>query len=144
VAINDLTDTKTNAHLLKWDSTYGRYPGEVAADKDGIIADGKRVKVFAEKDPGNIAWRETGQPVFPTGELAQGYSWTQSTKVILPDGPIEASTTYESRRQNEATTALPMAATWQFFGAVEDKGTCSSAGRPILQRPLILPKEARS
>jgi len=38
---------------------------------------------------------EQGQPVFPQGELAQGYSWTQSTKVILPDGPIEASTTYE-------------------------------------------------
>jgi hypothetical protein len=38
---------------------------------------------------------EQGQPVFPEGELAQGYSWTQSTKVILPDGPIEASTTYE-------------------------------------------------
>lgn len=38
---------------------------------------------------------EQGQPVFPTGELSQGYSWTQSTKVVLPDGPIEASTTYE-------------------------------------------------
>ncbi len=41
------------------------------------------------------SYTEQGQPVFPSGELAQGYSWTQSTKVILPDGPIEASTTYE-------------------------------------------------
>jgi glyceraldehyde 3-phosphate dehydrogenase len=59
-AINDLTDTKTNAHLLKWDSTYGRYPGEVKAADDSITVDGKQVKVLAERDPGNIRWRDWG------------------------------------------------------------------------------------
>jgi glyceraldehyde 3-phosphate dehydrogenase len=59
-AINDLTDTKTNAHLLKWDSTYGRYPGTVEAAEDSIVVDGKRVKVLAERDPGNIRWRDYG------------------------------------------------------------------------------------
>jgi glyceraldehyde 3-phosphate dehydrogenase len=59
-AINDLTDTKTNAHLLKWDSTYGPYPSEVKATDDSIIADGKKVKVLAERDPGNIRWRDWG------------------------------------------------------------------------------------
>ncbi len=63
VAVNDLTDTKTNAHLLKWDSTYGRYPGEVSADKDGIIVDGKKVKVLAERDPASIAWRNYGADI---------------------------------------------------------------------------------
>jgi len=60
VAINDLTDTKTNAHLLKWDSSYGAYPGKVEATEGTIIVDGKGVKVFAERDPGNIAWKDTG------------------------------------------------------------------------------------
>jgi glyceraldehyde 3-phosphate dehydrogenase len=59
-AINDLTDTKTNAHLLKWDSTYGRYPGTVEAAEDSIAVDGKKVKVLAERDPGNIRWRDYG------------------------------------------------------------------------------------
>jgi glyceraldehyde 3-phosphate dehydrogenase len=59
-AINDLTDTKTNAHLLKWDSTYGRYPGEVKATDNCIIVDGKEVRVLAERDPGNISWHDYG------------------------------------------------------------------------------------
>jgi glyceraldehyde 3-phosphate dehydrogenase len=60
VAINDLTDPKTNAHLLKWDSTYGLYPGQVAATEDAIIVDGKGVKVLAERDPGKIPWQDYG------------------------------------------------------------------------------------
>jgi len=60
VVVNDLTDTKTNAHLLKWDSTYGRYPGTVEAAEDSIVVDGKKVKVLAERDPGNIPWRDWG------------------------------------------------------------------------------------
>ena len=59
-AINDLTDTKTNAHLLKWDSTYGPYPGKVEATEDSIIVNGKEVKVLAERNPGNITWQDYG------------------------------------------------------------------------------------
>jgi len=59
-AINDLTDAKTNAHLLKWDSTYGRYPGEIKAAENSITVDGKEVKVLAERDPAKISWRELG------------------------------------------------------------------------------------
>jgi len=58
VAINDLTDTKTNAHLLKWDSTYGPYPGKVEATEDSIIVDGKEIKVLSERDPGKIPWQD--------------------------------------------------------------------------------------
>jgi len=60
VAINDLADAKTNAHLLKWDSVYGRYPGDVVAKDKVIIVDGKEIKVLAERDPGAIAWRDHG------------------------------------------------------------------------------------
>ncbi len=59
-AINDLTDTETNAHLLKWDSAYGRYPGKVEALGDSISVDGKKIKVFAESEPGEINWRDYG------------------------------------------------------------------------------------
>ena len=60
VAVNDLTDTKTNAHLLKWDSTYGRYPGTVEASEEAIIVDGREVKVLSERNPADISWREYG------------------------------------------------------------------------------------
>jgi glyceraldehyde 3-phosphate dehydrogenase len=59
-AINDLTDAKTNAHLLKWDSTYGRYSGEIKATENSIFIDGKEVKVLAERDPAKIPWHNLG------------------------------------------------------------------------------------
>ncbi len=59
-AINDLTNTRTNAHLLKWDSTYGAYPGKIEASEDAIIVDGKEIKVLSERDPGNIPWLDYG------------------------------------------------------------------------------------
>ncbi len=60
VAINDLTDTKTNAHLLKWDSTYGRYPGTVEATENAIVVDDKEVRVLSERDPAKIPWQDYG------------------------------------------------------------------------------------
>ena len=58
--INDLTDTKTNAHLLKWDTSYGCYPGKVEASDDSIIVDDKEIKVLSERNPGDIPWRDYG------------------------------------------------------------------------------------
>jgi glyceraldehyde 3-phosphate dehydrogenase len=58
--INDLTDAKTNAHLLKYDSTYGIYPGKVEAKEDAIAVDGRKTKVIAERDPGKIQWKDYG------------------------------------------------------------------------------------
>ena len=60
VAVNDLTDTQTNAHLLKYDSNYGRFPGEVRAEADAIVVNGRRVAIVAERDPAKIPWRELG------------------------------------------------------------------------------------
>lgn len=59
-AVNDLTDAKTNAHLFKYDSTYGIYSGEVEARDNTMIIDGKAIKVLAERDPAKIPWRDYG------------------------------------------------------------------------------------
>ena len=63
VAVNDLTDTKTNAHLFKYDSSYGRYPGLVEASSDSITIDGNQVKILAERDPAKIPWQDYGVQV---------------------------------------------------------------------------------
>jgi len=60
VAVNDLFDAKQNAHLFKFDSTYGIYPGSVEVVDGDIVIDGRRIKVFAEKDPGNLPWKDLG------------------------------------------------------------------------------------
>ena len=63
VAINDLVDSKTNAHLLKYDTNYGRYPGTVEVGDGELIVDKKPVKVFAERDPGSIKWGDVGADI---------------------------------------------------------------------------------
>ena len=63
VAINDLADTKTNAHLLKWDSVFGRYPGEVTVKDNAIIVDGNEIKTLSERDPAAIPWKELGADI---------------------------------------------------------------------------------
>ncbi|MEA2683592.1 MAG: hypothetical protein QOK05_1920 [Chloroflexota bacterium] len=60
VAVNDITDPKTLAHLLKYDSVLGNYAGEVSANGDSLVVDGQRIKVLAERDPGNLPWRDLG------------------------------------------------------------------------------------
>jgi len=59
-AVNDLTDAKQNAYLLKYDSVHGRYPGDVKAGDDCIIVDGKEIKVLSEKDPSALPWKDLG------------------------------------------------------------------------------------
>jgi glyceraldehyde 3-phosphate dehydrogenase len=63
VAVNDLTDTKTVAHLLKYDSVHGRFPGEVKADKDALLVDGDSMRVLTEKDPSKLPWKDLGVDV---------------------------------------------------------------------------------
>ena len=60
VAVNDLTDTKTLAHLFKYDSVHRTYRGDVRAQDDGIVIDGDEIKVLAEKDPSRLPWRDLG------------------------------------------------------------------------------------
>ena len=60
VAVNDLTDNKTLAHLLKYDSVHGRYPGEVEPVSDGLKVDGDNLRVVSEKDPAKLPWKDLG------------------------------------------------------------------------------------
>ena len=60
VAVNDITDAKTLAHLLKYDSVLGTFPGEVTSTDTSIIADGDELRVLAERDPANLPWKELG------------------------------------------------------------------------------------
>ena len=63
VGINDLTDPKTLAHLLKYDSTFGVYGKEVSVKDDAIVVDGNEIKIFAERNPANLPWASLGVDV---------------------------------------------------------------------------------
>lgn len=63
VAINDLTSASECAHLFKYDSNYGRYRGDVRTDGDTLVIDSRRIRVFAERDPGKLPWRDLGVDV---------------------------------------------------------------------------------
>src|SRR5919112_4388499 len=63
VAVNDLTDNETLAHLLRYDSILGPYPGAIELSDDGLVVDGKEIKVLEERDPAALAWGELGVDV---------------------------------------------------------------------------------
>src|SRR5437667_5028215 len=63
VAVNDLTDVNTNAHLFKYDSTYGPFSGDVSTEEKDFVVNGRKVIVFAEKDPALIPWDSEGVDV---------------------------------------------------------------------------------
>jgi len=63
VGVNDITDTKTLAHLLRYDSILGRFPGEVEATENAVVVDGKELRVFAERDPAALPWGDVGAEV---------------------------------------------------------------------------------
>lgn len=90
VAVNDLTDTRTLAHLFKYDSVHRRFPGDVKADGDSLVIDGRRVKVTAEKDPAKLPWKALGVDVvlestgrFTDKEKAQAHFTAGARKVII-------------------------------------------------------------
>lgn len=90
VAINDLTDAETLAHLLKFDSNHGIFPNEVGVDGDNLVVDGKKIKVMSERDPKNLPWSDLGVDyvVESTGiwrkrEQAQWHIDAGAKKVII-------------------------------------------------------------
>lgn len=96
VAINDLTDTKTLAHLLKYDSNYGTYESEVSYDDDGIIVDGEHIKVCAVKDPAELPWKELAVDVviestglFVKPELARAHIDKAGAKRVVISAPAK-------------------------------------------------------
>ena len=90
VAVNDLTDNKTLAHLLKYDSITGRFQGEVSYDDEGIVVNGKHIKVLAQRNPADLPWGELGVEVvvestgfFTDGEKAKAHLDAGAKKVVI-------------------------------------------------------------
>jgi len=90
VAINDLTDTATNAHLLKYDSTYGKFPGEVMAEENALVVNGHRVQVVAQRDPAQIPWGDLGVDIviestgiFTDADKAKAHLAAGAKRVII-------------------------------------------------------------
>ncbi len=90
VAINDLADTKTLAHLLKYDSSYGIYDREVSSDEENIIVAGRKIRVLGEKDPAALPWRDLGIDViieatglFTDPAKAQAHLDAGARKVVI-------------------------------------------------------------
>ena len=95
VAINDLTDTITLAHLLKYDSVHGRFPGEVSATEGGISVNGKTIKVTAERDPAKLPWGELNVDVVLestgrfTDDQSAGAHLTAGAKKVVISAPAK-------------------------------------------------------
>ncbi len=90
VAINDLTDAKTLAHLLKYDSIYGQFNGEVEAKENSLVVNGKEIKILAERDPANLPWGSLGVQIvlestglFTKKEKAESHIKAGAKKVII-------------------------------------------------------------
>ncbi len=99
-AINDLMDVKTNAHLLKYDSTYRRFPGEVDVQEGDIYVDGEKLKSYAEKDPTKLPWGQLGVDIvlectgiFTSSEKAAPHIQAGAKKVLIssPAKPIDGT-----------------------------------------------------
>ncbi|MCL4513050.1 MAG: type I glyceraldehyde-3-phosphate dehydrogenase [Candidatus Eremiobacteraeota bacterium] len=89
-AVNDITDAATNAHLFKYDSTYGKFNGEVKAENNDLVINGKKIQVLSEKDPGKLPWKSlnvalvvesTG--IFTDAEKAKAHLTAGARKVII-------------------------------------------------------------
>ena len=90
VAVNDLGDANTNAHLTRYDTAHGKFPGEISVDGEHMVVNGDRIRVCAERDPGKLPWAELGVDVvlestgfFATKEKAAPHLAAGARKVII-------------------------------------------------------------
>ena len=159
VAINDLTDTKTLAHLLKYDSVHRGFKGEVSYDEHHLIVDGKKIKVVAEKDPSALPWKElnvdyviesTGH--FLTTETAQKHITAGAKKVIISapatdetktivlgcnDGILTKSDVIVSNASCTTNCAAPMLKVLEEF-IISDEDFTSPMNDDFFNRPVAI------
>ncbi len=110
VAVNDLGDANTNAHLTQYDTVHGRFPGEVSVDGDYLVVNGQRILVCAERDPGNLPWEKLGVDVvhestgfFTSKEKAGAHLKAGARKVVIsaPGGAdVDATIVYGVNHQS--------------------------------------------
>jgi glyceraldehyde 3-phosphate dehydrogenase len=104
VAVNDLGDARTNAHLTQYDTAHGRFPGSVSVEGDNLVVDGDKIRVCAERNPAELPWKELGVDVvlectglFTTKEKTQAHLSAGAKKVIIsaPGGKdVDATVVY--------------------------------------------------
>ena len=104
VAINDLGDAKTNAHLTRFDTAHGRFPGEVVVDGDSMVVNGDRIRVLAERDPAKLPWGELGVDIvlestgfFASKDKASKHLAGGAKKVLISapaEGGVDATIVY--------------------------------------------------
>ncbi|MDA8297470.1 MAG: type I glyceraldehyde-3-phosphate dehydrogenase [Actinomycetota bacterium] len=101
VAVNDLVSPEANAHLLRYDSTHGRFPGTVVSDERGLEVDGKLIKVLAERDPAQLPWKELDVDVvvestgrFTKREQAAAHLAAGASKVVISAPSADADATF--------------------------------------------------
>jgi len=108
VAINDLGDVKTNAHLTRYDTTHGKFPGEVAVSGNDLVVNGDKIRVVAERDPKKLPWRELNVDVvfectgfFTSKEKASAHLEAGAKKVIIsaPATGVDATVAYGVNHQ---------------------------------------------
>src|SRR6201995_816274 len=115
VAVNDLVDTETMGHLLKYDSILGRFPGKVEVGSDSLTVDGKELKVLAERDPGALPWGDLGVDVviestgfFTKREDAAKHLAAGAKKVVIsapatePDVPVALGVNFDEAYDKDA------------------------------------------
>ena len=121
VAVNDLGDANTNAHLTQYDTAHGRFPGEVSVDGDYLVVNGQRILVCAERDPASLPWKKLAVDVvhectgfFTSKEKAGAHLKAGARKVIIsaPGGPdVDATIVYgvnhQSLKSSDTVISLP-------------------------------------
>ena len=120
VAVNDITDSKTLAHLLKYDSVYGRFPGEVEETDGSLSVDGREIKVLSERDPAALPWGDLGADVviestgfFTKRDDAAKHLSAGAQKVIIsapatePDVTVALGVNFDDVYDSTTTTSSP-------------------------------------
>jgi glyceraldehyde 3-phosphate dehydrogenase len=127
VALNDLTDTRTNAHLFKWDSVYGRYNGEVDHTEKAIVVDGKEIQVISEKDPAAIPWGKYGVDIV----IESTGLFTDATKAVAHTEGGAKKVVISAPAKNEDVTIV-LGVNEQAYDAkkhtVISNGSCTTNG----------------
>ena len=120
-AINDLTDTHTLAHLLKWDSVHGKFDGEIGYDDENIIVRGHKIRILKERDPGKLPWKDLGVDVvlestgfFTSRDKAELHISKGGAKRVLisapaknPDATICIGDQRRDLRRRQSTPSFP-------------------------------------
>jgi len=103
VVLNDITDAKTLAHLLKYDSTHGRFPGKVEIAEDGFLVNGKKLKVLAEKDPTKLPWKENNVDIVVESTGAKAFRDRKGIQQHIDSGAKKVLLTVPSKDDIDAT-----------------------------------------